>query len=96
MEPEALFILQCEKDFLCVFPGAWWYKIPDGPVSGKRPFDVMAIAIGIPFCFEMKVNTSLTLYQKVNLDRTRKNGAKSYLVTPQNLPTILNAIRRIR
>lgn len=96
MEPEVYFIEKCRKDFLTAIPGAFWYKIPDGEASGKRPFDVFAVAFGVPLCLEFKAGSTVTLYQQISLDRAAKNGAYSRLIEPKDWTRILNEILKFK
>ena len=49
-------------------PNCWWYKIPDFPMGGLRPFDGFLVIQGIPFAIEFKSKKgTLTKYQGYQL-----------------------------
>lgn len=49
-------------------PNCFWYKIPDFPLGGKRPFDGFLVIQGVPFAIEFKSKGGiLTKYQAYQL-----------------------------
>jgi hypothetical protein len=44
----------------------WWYKIPDNPYTGKKPFDVFGYYANaltkLSFAFEFKIHTSIDVW----------------------------------
>ena len=76
-------------------PWAWVYKIPDTlHLGGKKPFDMIVIIDGFTFCLEFKRGdkTEPSEFQKYNLDKVSRNGARTRIVNEVNFKEILDEI----
>lgn len=76
-------------------PNCFWYKIPDFPLGGKRPFDGFLIIQGIPFAIEFKSKGGLvTDYQAYQLLEFSNAGGES-LIYWEDKETMNDFIKKI-
>ena len=75
------------REFIKLFPDAFYYKIPDARgLGGQRPFDVVALVSCRFFAIEFKRGSKnvATPYQYHNLLIAERNGASIFVVNEDN------------
>lgn len=78
-----------------LYPHSFYHKLPDtAGIGGMRPFDAVAIIMGVTFVIEFKrgSKTQATPYQRYNLDLAQANGAVALVVNEQNQAQTLKAM----